>query len=66
MLMQMSVLGFERYVDLYVRGFVKHLSWMAIPLQEQAYKLDALYAENPNEVFFVEDEIKAWDKEGRY
>jgi hypothetical protein len=63
---QMSVLGFERYVDLYVRGFVKHLSWLAIPLEEQAYKLDARYAENSTDIFSVEEEIKAWDADGRY
>ena len=63
---QMSVLGFERYVDLYVRGFVKNLSWLAIPLEEQAYKLDARYAENSAEVFSVEREIKRWKEEGRY
>jgi hypothetical protein len=63
---QMSVLGLEKYVDLYVRGFLKHLSWLAIPLEEQAYKLDARYAQNPTEVFSVEDEIKAWEADGRY
>ena len=63
---QMSVLGFEKYLDLYVRGFVKNLSWLAIPLEAQAYMLDARYAENPDEVFSVEDEIRTWDKEGRY
>jgi hypothetical protein len=63
---QMSVLGFERYVELYVRGFVKNLSWLAIPLEEQAYKLDARYAENAADIFSVEDEIKAWVADGRY
>jgi hypothetical protein len=28
---QMAVLGFEHYVDLYVRAFAKHRSWLAIP-----------------------------------
>src|SRR2546422_8158745 len=28
---QIEIVGFERYVDLYVRGFVKNLSWLAIP-----------------------------------
>lgn len=63
---QMSVLGFEKYVELYVRGFVKNLSWLAIPLEEQAYKLDARYAENATEIFSVEDEITVWAAEGRY
>jgi len=63
---QMSVLGFEKYVDLYVRGFVKHLSWLAIPLEEQAYKLEARFAADPEDKFSVEAEIKAWLEEGRY
>ena len=63
---QMTMLGFEKYVDLYVRGFVKNLSWLQIPLEDQAYKLDERFAENPGKIFSVEDEIKAWDQEGRY
>ena len=63
---QMALLGFDRYVDLYVRGFVKNLSWLQIPLEDQAYKLDARFAENPGKIFSVEDEIRAWDEEGRY
>lgn len=63
---QMEVLGFEQYVDLYVRGFVKHLSWLAIPLEEQAYKLDARFAEWPEDVFSVEEEIRSCNRDGRY
>ncbi len=63
---QMAVLGFDRYMEHYVRGFVKNLSWLQIPLEDQAYKLDARFAENPTEIFSVEEEIKAWDEEGRY
>jgi hypothetical protein len=63
---QMAILGFDRYVDLYVRGFVKDLSWLQIPLEDQAYKLDARFAENPGQTFSVEEEIKRWDEEGRY
>jgi hypothetical protein len=63
---QMAVLGFEKYVDLYVRGFVKNRSWLAIPLEDQAYKLDTRYAENPAEKFAVEEEVNTWLREGRY
>ena len=63
---QIDILGFERYVDLYVRGFVKNLSWLAIPLEDQAYKLDARFAEHPNEPFWVEREIQQWINEGKY
>lgn len=45
-------LGYEQYIDLYVRGFVKNLSWMAIPLEEEAYKLDVRFAEASGDVFF--------------
>jgi hypothetical protein len=63
---QMSVIGFDRYIELYVRGFVKNLSWLAIPLEDQAYKLEARFAENRTDVFSVEDEIRAWAADGRY
>jgi hypothetical protein len=63
---QIDTLGFERYVDLYVRGFVKNLSWLAIPLEDQAYKLDARFAEAPSEPFSVEEQIRQWLDDGRY
>ena len=34
---QMALLGMDRYTELYVRGFVKTRSWMAIPWEAQAY-----------------------------
>ena len=63
---QIDILGFERYVELYVRGFVKNLSWLAIPLEDQAYKLDARFAERPGEPFSVEEEIRQWMSNGKY
>lgn len=63
---QIEILGLERYVDLYVRGFVKNLSWLAIPLEDQAYKLDLRFAEAPQNVFSVEDEIREWLEQGKY
>jgi hypothetical protein len=62
---QIEILGFEKYVELYVRGFVKNLSWLAIPLEDQAYKLDARFAEAPGEIFSVEEEIRMWQKQGK-
>jgi hypothetical protein len=63
---QMAILGFERYTDLYVRGFVKTRSWIAIPLETQAFQLDTRFAMSPTAVFSVEDEVKSWDKQGQY
>jgi len=63
---QMAILGFERYTDLYVRGFVKMRSWIAIPLETQAYQLDTRFAMSPTAVFSVDEEVKSWAEQGQY
>jgi len=63
---QIHILGFDEYVDLYLRGFLKNLSWLAIPLEEQAYKLDERFANAPKENFSVEEEIRQWMEQGKY
>lgn len=63
---QMASLGFERYTELYVRGFVRTRSWIAIPLEVQAFQLDTRFAMSPNAVFSVEDEVKSWAEQGQY
>ncbi len=63
---QMAFLGIDRYTDLYVRGFVRSRSWIAIPLEAQAYQLDTRFAMSPAAVFSVEDEVKSWDEQGKY
>ncbi len=63
---QMAFLGLDRYADLYVRGFVKSRTWIAIPLEAQAYQLDTRFAMSPAASFSVEDEVKSWAEQGRY
>jgi hypothetical protein len=63
---QMALLGLDRYADLYVRGFVKSRTWIAIPLEAQAYQLDTRFAMSPAASFSVEDEVKSWAEQGRY
>jgi len=63
---QMAFLGLDRYVDLYVRGFAKSRSWIAIPLEAQAYQLDTRFAMSPAAVFSVEDEVKSWAERWQY
>ena len=63
---QMDFLGLNRYTDLYVRGFVKTRSWIAIPLEAQAYQLDTRFAMSSTAVFSVEDEVKSWAEQGQY
>jgi len=63
---QMALLGLDHYTDLYVRGFVKSRSWIAIPLEAQAYQLDTRFAMSPSTSFSVEEEVKSWAEQGRY
>ncbi len=63
---QMAFLGLDRYADLYVRGFVKSRSWIAIPLEAQAYQLDTRFAMSSSTTFSVEEEIKTWAEQGKY
>ncbi len=56
----------DRYTDFYVQGFVKSRSWIAIPLEAQAYQLDTRFAMSPSATFSVEDEVKSWAEQGRY
>jgi len=60
---QMALLGVDRYTDLYVRGFVKSRSWIAIPLEAQAYQLDARFAMSPAAPF---SEVSSWAQQDRY
>ena len=63
---QMAFLGLDRYADFYLRGFVKSRSWIAIPLEAQAYQLDTRFAMSPSTTFSVEEEIKTWAEQGKY
>lgn len=63
---QMAVLGLDRYVDLYVRGFVKHRSWIAISLEAQAFQLDTRFAMSPADIFFSGKGNKTLGRGGRY
>ena len=63
---QMALLGVDRYSDLYVRGFVKCRSWIAIPLEAQAYQLDTRFAMSPTAPFSVDDEVSSWAQQDRY
>jgi hypothetical protein len=63
---QMAQLGLETYVNFYVRGFVRTRSWLQIPLETQAFKLEERYLASPPEPFSVEEEIKLWASENLY
>ena len=63
---QFAVLGMEQYLGIYVRGFLKHRTWVRIPLEVQAFKLEERFMISPPEAFSVEDEVYEWMRRGEY
>jgi len=63
---QMAALGLETYVSFYLRGFLKTRSWINIPLEAQAFQLEARFSMTPPEVFSVEEEINLWARDNRF
>ena len=63
---QMAALGLETYVGFYLRGFLKARSWINIPLEAQAFQLEARFSMTPPEVFSVEEEINLWARDNRF
>jgi hypothetical protein len=63
---QFEMLGIDRYAELFVRAFLRVRSHVSVPLEMQAFSLEAKFAEKPSEAFSVEKLIGLWVKEGRY
>ncbi len=63
---QFSVLGFERYTELFVRSFVRTGSYVSVPLEMHAFSLELKFAEKPDEPFSVEEMVRLWINQGRY
>ena len=63
---QFSLLGLERFTELFVAGFLQARSYFLIPLKAHAFALDTRYAEDPQTPFSVEEEVRRWHAEGRY
>lgn len=59
-------LGIERYVDLYLRNFVRSGVHILVPFEVHAYALDERFAKAPAEAFSVESEVRRWLEAGRY
>lgn len=63
---QLHVLGIERYVRLFLRGFLRTKSYFLVPIKAHAYALDARFASDPANEFSVEEEVRRWVGEGLY
>jgi hypothetical protein len=57
---QYNKLGLGGFAAKYVKGFLTGGSYEAIPLEQNAYELDARFANAPADAFSVEDEVQEW------
>ena len=63
---QFEVLGLERYVELFVRGFFRTRLHIMVPLEAQAFALDSRFARTPEQSFCVEEQVRLWASQDRY
>ena len=63
---QMQILGLERYTDLFVRSFLRTQAHFNVPLERQAFTLEAKFAAHPEGPFPVEEQVRLWLREKRY
>jgi hypothetical protein len=63
---QFAVVGLEKAMECYFRVLNESGLWMVVPLEEQAYRMDARYTRDPTDVFSVEEEVRDWLRKGRY
>jgi len=62
---QYEKLGLEGFAAKYVRGFLRGGSYEGIPLEINAYQLDARFAGTPTHTFSVADEVQVWIDAGK-
>jgi hypothetical protein len=63
---QYERLGVLEFAAKYVRGFLTGGSYEAIPLERNAYELEARFAEMPTSVFSVADGVQRWIRADRF
>ncbi len=63
---QFEVLGLERYVELFVRGFLRTRLHVMVPLEAQAFAMDSQFARSPEQKFSVEEQVRLWANQDRY
>lgn len=63
---QYEKLGLQEFSSKYVRGFMSGGSYDAIPLERNAYELDARFAAAPAKPFSVADAVQSWIDTGRF
>jgi len=62
---QYEKLGLKSFAAKYLKGFLRGGSYEAIPLEKNAYELEARFASAQTEPFHVDAEVRAWIDAGR-
>lgn len=63
---QFTVLGLEKVMAGYFKALNESGLWMVVPYEEQAYRMDARYTKDPEDVFSVEAEVREWLRSGKF
>jgi hypothetical protein len=63
---QYEKLGLPQFAAKYVRGFLSGGCYEAIPLEMNAYELDARFSTMPTKPFSVADEVQKWIDQTRF
>ncbi len=63
---QYAKLGLPEFAAKYVKGFLRGGSYEGIPLEMNAYELDARFTAAPARPFSVEAEVQRWIDSGRF
>jgi hypothetical protein len=63
---QYRQLGIPRFAELYVRGFLSGGGYDGIPLEVNAYTLDARFERSPQQRSSVADDVSNWIRANRF
>jgi hypothetical protein len=63
---QYKHLGLQGFARLYVQGFLNGGSYEEIPLEKQAYELEARFCGDSVLAFSVEENVKEWIRARRF
>ena len=63
---QIQVLGLQRYAELWVQSFIKTRVHFTVPLEVHAFSLASKFLRPASERFSVEDSVLRWMADGRY
>jgi hypothetical protein len=63
---QYQKLGLDEFAARYVHGFLEGGGYDGIPLEINAYQLDARFARNQGKHFSVESEVEKWIAQGKF